>query len=321
MLPSSPFFADVGAAFGLGTPVSDPLPVTGGLSNRLYRLQTDQGEFAIKRMVANAETESFKSNVESSFRVEQLAYAAGIVMPAPVPVAATNEALARIDDGERGCWVRVHRWVSAAPLHAEPLAPDDIGIVAGMLATLHQIPAPAVHDRFPQLPVRDWRTALPQEPGSSDLLHAIGVLEKIIDGGYSTASPARAMSHRDLDPKNVLRAMNGELVLVDWDAAGPVITEWDVVTTALDWSNVRGETVSTGAFDHFLSAYAAAGGDTNPVTAGSFAGWCEGVLDWLWFNLDRASSTNPIERQLGTSEVSLSVRFIPTAAQWITAHS
>jgi hypothetical protein len=145
-------------------------------------------------------------------------------------------------------------------------------------------------------------------------------MEETIREGYASASSARVMSHRDLDAKNVLRAASGDLVVVDWDAAGPVLAEWDVVTTALDWSDARGTTVSHTAFEHFISAYAAAGGYINPVTRGSFAGWCDGVLDWLWFNLERSTSDDLIERELGVSEVARSARFIPSAAHWIAAY-
>jgi hypothetical protein len=68
-----------------------------------------------------------------------------------------------------------------------------------------------------------------------------------------------------------------------------------------------------------LDAYANAGGELAPIRPAHFAGWAEGMLDWLWFNLERRGSTDAIERRLGESEVDVTTAFLPTAATWIAA--
>lgn len=70
-----------------------------------------------------------------------------------------------------------------------------------------------------------------------------------------------------------------------------------------------------------LDAYVAAGGKLDPVTPGSFTGWCEGILDWLWFNLERSDSSDGHERPMGQREVLATARFLPTAASWIAKRS
>jgi hypothetical protein len=87
------------------------IQVSGGLSNELWRVVTDTGTYAVKRMVAGADRPEFVTNIEASFAIERRAYLAGVPMPRFVPDPLTNCALARIN----GSFVRVHEWVAEVP--------------------------------------------------------------------------------------------------------------------------------------------------------------------------------------------------------------
>jgi hypothetical protein len=100
----------VADSFALGRPAVEPVVVGGGLSNEMWRLATDQGEFAVKRMVVNADQPEFVGNIEAAFAVEQRAWSAGVPMPEPVPAQGTGGALARVGDS----LFRVHHWVDEA---------------------------------------------------------------------------------------------------------------------------------------------------------------------------------------------------------------
>lgn len=322
------FLEEACARFDLGTIVASPVSVAGGLSNRLYRVTTNRGEFAVKRMVANATSASFKRNVEASFAIERLALAAGIAMPVPIPpVAGSDEALGKVADNDEPCWVRVHEWVSATRIDEDKIARGDIASLGAILAKLHRLPPPGPDHALgpdPQRPTseRDWRSALVNQSEAGPLIEAIAVLEDIVRVGHATPRSERVLSHRDLDAKNLLRDAGGALIVIDWDAAGPVDAEWDAVGVAMDWSGIRKGRkgyLSRWTFEAVLDAYVMAGGRLGPVGPASFTGWCEGVLDWLWFNVERMGSPDAIERGRGRSEVEATERFLPTAAAWITS--
>jgi len=73
-------------------------------SNRLYRLNTDQGSFAVKEL--NLVDRRWTYHADDVFRFEQAAFAADIPMPEPISA---------------GPDVLVHRWVEGDKLPEAPV--------------------------------------------------------------------------------------------------------------------------------------------------------------------------------------------------------
>ena len=239
--------AHVAAHFGLGHPVGEPARVPGGLSNELWRLTTEHGSYAVKRMIVNADRPDFAANVEAAFRVERRARQAGVPMPTPVPEPGTGRALARLGDG----WYRVHHWVDSHPPAADP-AP-----AADLLARIHA----AGHPRPGPPPDTTWTG------------HRWGL------STLRTTQPPQTLvvdSHRDLDRKNTLRTGHGTLLALDWDAAGATSAVHEAAALALDWSD--GE---PAVFAETLRAYASRTATVPPAEPWIFAGWIAAHGGWL----------------------------------------
>ena len=243
---------DVAARFALGRPAGPAEPVTGGLSNELWRLVTGQGSWAVKRMVTNAHRPEFTANVEASYAVERRARAAGVAMPEPVPDPATGRALAPVG----GSLVRVHRWVEGTTADGSPA--DG----AALLASIHAA-GPA-------------RWAAPPEPAWAG---AHWGAELVTLARRVAPAPERVLvvdSHRDLDPKNTLRGTDGALLALDWDAAGPVCAVQEAVAVALDFSGGQ-----PGAFRTALRAYERKRSVVVPREPWVFGGWVAAQGGWL----------------------------------------
>jgi len=188
--------------FVLGRPVGAPVAVNGGLSNEMWRLATDQGEFALKHMVANAGEPEFVGNIEAAFGIEQRAWSAGVPMTEPVPDPVTGGALAFVDDS----FFRVHRWVDGEV---------GVGPAAEAVALLARIHAVGLV-RWSTLAKVGWRA----EGWGADLVE----LAQRVSGG----SPDRVLvvdSHCDLDRKNTIRSLDGRLLAVDWVSREPTDVE------------------------------------------------------------------------------------------------
>jgi hypothetical protein len=235
----------------------------------VWRLDTDRGAFAVKRMVVNAGLPSFVANVEKAFTVERRAWAAGVPMPEPLADPCTGRALARVDSA----LFRVHRWASGEPGGGSPAQ------AAGLLATIHA----AGDARWPRTPAVGW-AADRWGIGLVRLAHRV------------QSGPTRVLvvdSHRDLDQKNTVRGADGVLMALDWDAAGPVGAVHEAVGLALDWSDAEPD-----RFARAVDAYTRASGLLVPAEPWVFGGWVAAQGGWLDYNASQRSDT-----ALGAAEV------------------
>ena len=106
----------------LGAPTGSMVRVHGGFANRLYRLDTDQGSFAVKEMSLADRRSTY--DAEGVLRFERAAFAAGI--PMPEPILASQHTL-------------VHRWVDAAPVPEAPVSPAFGREIGEILARIHAL--------------------------------------------------------------------------------------------------------------------------------------------------------------------------------------
>jgi hypothetical protein len=260
----------VAARFELGRLVRAPAPISGGLSNQLWRLDTDRGAFAVKRMIVNADRPGFVRDVEAAFTVERRAWEAGVPMPEPVADPASGHALARLDDGEL---FRVHRWVDGEPGVGSPAE------AATLLATIHA----AGEARWERPPSPVWTA----DRRGAELVR----LTRRVASGPDRVPVVD--SHGDLDRKNTLRRPDGALVALDWDAAGPVGAVHEAVAVALDWADAQPD-----AFAEAVETYVRRSGVIVPAQPWVFAGWVAGQGGWLDYN-----ATHRHDTALGDAEV------------------
>lgn len=268
----------VAEAFGLGRPTGEPVRVVGGLSNELWRVDTSEGAFAVKRMIVNADRPDFVRNVEASFAVERRALLAGV--PMPEPVAADGRALVRVDES----LYRVHRWVDGRP------GKDSVAEATGLLAAIHR----AGDQRWAPPPGQPWL-------GERWDHEVQGLARRVAE------LPERLLivdSHRDLDQPNTLLTPDGTLLAVDWDAAGPIGLAHEAVGFALDWSHVE-----ASGFGSVVGSYLEQTGAEVPAEPWVFAGWVAGLGGWLDYN-----ATHRADTPLGAAEVSSALAHLHSLA-------
>jgi hypothetical protein len=96
-------------------------------------------------------------------------------------------------------------------------------------------------------------------------------------------------SHRDLHPTNLLRLASGELALVDWDAAGPVIPRKEVACFALVFGKRDGnDDYDPAVVSAFIQGYRHAGAEFAFDGPGDLALAANGLLWWTEQNVRRA---------------------------------
>jgi len=254
--------------------------VRGGYAHRLYRLDTDQGSFAVKEL--NLDDRRTTAAVEDVLRLERAAFAAGI--PMPKPVAADGGTV-------------VHRWVDGEPVPEEPVAPAFGFAVGAVLARLHALdvawPDEPAGESAGGRAAHDWaglaeRATATGQPWADELASRVGTLLEIARFVDTCERPGPVvLTHRDVQPWNLL-ARAGRPVVLDWELAGTLDLSGELGSTALSLAKARGPgAVEPASFRSVLDGYVAGGGTLPPAGPSWFAYAVGGWLGHVRWNVLR----------------------------------
>jgi Ser/Thr protein kinase RdoA (MazF antagonist) len=230
----------VAAAFGLGRPTGPLTPLT-FRSSQTWTIKTPDGRLLIKHVPA----EDWRDDFARAMRFEEQALAAGIAMGRPV--LPPTPALGCAVEVEGLGLLRAYEWIDGRPLADT----DDVSAWLGRtLATLHRIePAGTsagapnwyrMHEpdlwagwlREGERLGKPWAPALRDR--MADILSAANWVERVF-----VQADDLVMTHRDLEPWNVLMTGDGP-VLIDWDVAGPDSARLEAAQATLSFSTRAG---------------------------------------------------------------------------------
>ncbi len=311
--------------FGLGAPSGEIARVTGGLTHRMWRLATDRGVFAVKEINIDPAGTWQAPLIERAFTVECAALEAGVRMPRPVAHPATGMCLAELPDGDgTTATVRVHEWAEGEGLQRVVFGPEMSGRCGEIVARIHGMRMMAGVSQTEALKVygaEHWaQTAERVERSDVEwtwefraILHTIAELEAYVDSGRGDTTPLM-MSHRDADQKNFMKTPARELLLVDWDAAGPVHPRHEVASLALTWAGVHLGEPDWKSVRGWIEGYRRAGGAIDAIQQTDLGEFAAVMVGWFEFNVRRALGTRgegEADRKLASDIVRRQFRNLP----------
>lgn len=277
--------SEVVQRFDLGVLVAPLWHVTSGWGrrNKMWRADTSEGSFAVKELVEPL----MPDDTFAPVHIELAAFAAGV--PSAEPVASRSGRWFE-RSGDR--FYRCHRWVEGSAKANEDTNASEAARMGGLVATLHALRLPESQGAPRYEFGREHWIELAQRSRSGSVwsnlilehLHEILLAETV---GANAVSEDAIGSHRDLNAHNVL--FEGDaLVLVDWDAAGPISAPYETVSTATLWAQRPGGSLDRAVARSFLDGYRSAGGRIGPDDVGSVAGWLNGLAWWTERNVQIA---------------------------------
>lgn len=301
------------ARLAIGTPVAVITPVQGGFHHRMWRLQTDQGLYAVKQLsdVTDLADPQVIQHFNLTEAVAETFRAYGIQSISALPWQEIYLQL--IDDSA----YLVYPWSEARGMLVSQLCEVHALEVARLLAAMHQadIAVPGLDPQPASMHPEDQIVAVVGRAGAihvryaEDLEQALPALKNIARS-YAAAMPVLAqqqvVSHGDLDQKNVLWDSAGNPLVIDWESARPLNPTYELLQTALEWSGITRQ-FEPQLFEAFLGAYQQAGG----VIEGEYVeAALQAVLGdwliWLMYVVDRsASAASPIKRKRGAEQFDL----------------
>ncbi|ADB34024.1 aminoglycoside phosphotransferase [Kribbella flavida DSM 17836] len=260
----------------LGVPAGPMVRVHGGFANRLYRLDTDQGSFAVKEL--NLVDRRGTYPVEDVFRFERAAFAAGL--PMPEPIWASRQLL-------------VHRWVEGEKVPEEPVPAAYAFEVGEILARLHALDVEWKHGLIEDPAPRDWpelaeRAAATGQPWAGELGAHVETLLAITHFVDTCERPGPVvLTHRDIQPWNLL-ARGGRPVVLDWELSGMLDLAGELGSTALSLAKGPGfDAIEPAVFRAVLDGYVAGGGVLPPPGPSWFVFMIGGWLGFTRWNILR----------------------------------
>jgi thiamine kinase-like enzyme len=155
------------------------------------------------------------------------------------------------------------------------------------------------------------------------LLPVLGELEAYVASAHGDGTPL-LLAHRDSDPKNHMRTPSGDLVLVDWDAAGPVNPRHDLANHALVWAGVHLGEPDRKTVHAYVTAYRRAGGEGEAFRSSDLAELVSARLRWFDFNVRRIlgeHTRDDADREAGSRVIQRNFtqlpRFVASLDRWV----
>jgi Ser/Thr protein kinase RdoA (MazF antagonist) len=324
------------AAYDLGQLTTQPEQIFGGFLHKIYRLTTDRAEYAVK--VLNSQIMKRSTAMENYVFAEKVATLAREQGINALPAIVSKGNFMHEVEGQ---YVLLFPWVDGKPLSSGTIDIDACEKIAGILAGIHRIDFSQLTDEADSAKedyvpsTVDWQSyALKGEQAhlewSSMLTEYLNKLQKWEQQANAAGAALmnnKVISHRDLDPKNVLWDNNHVPVIIDWEAAGAVNPMQELIEVALYWSGSETGNVNKDAFRTMISTYRKHGGKIGDNWHDVLNCGFQGKLDWLSYSIKRSlgvESTDAAEQELGTSQVIPTIQaiadyadFIPVCIDWL----
>lgn len=317
----------------LGSLKDKPEQTFGGLLHRMYKLRTEKGDYAVKALNPQImEREPAMRHFIFSEKVVRIAFDKGInAIPA---IEINGNSMQEID----GQYYLVFPWFHGKALPQNQVDINKCKVIGELLAKIHNLDFSSVtntKDNNFTATIADWKmygekAKTDNLVWASDLLENVDTLyeiEKRANMAVQKLSKNVVVSHRDLDPKNVLWDEEEVPMIIDWEAAGIVNPSLELLEVALYWSGGESSTPDKEAFCIVVDSYIKGGRTISDNLEDVLHSVFKGKLEWLEYNMKRSlriECSSDEEQKLGTKEVVSTMqsildylKLIPLLFEWL----
>lgn len=194
--------------YNLGILIKDPETVTGGLLHKMYKVTTRQKVYAVKWLNPSImEREGVLTNMMNS---ERIATEVSKHLPVISALEVDNQHVLHVADE----YYIVFDWLEGVTIFPPHITTDNCYAIGSLLGKLHRlnITIPCITKEVNEVPMIDWLYYL--NLGEQEKVEWLDIYSKAIPNISSwnftanhsihALSENQVISHRDLDPKNVL---------------------------------------------------------------------------------------------------------------------
>lgn len=295
---------EITKGLGLGKMLSEPERITGGLLHRMDKVRCESGVYALKTL--NPLIMKRPEALGNMVRSERIARA--LKNTVPVVHALENRGECVYSLGENH--YMLYPWVEGKSVFPPDITIKQCTFMGDILGRIHEadIQLDGIEKIDPEEVRFDW-AKLPEKAAWLDVMFdnraKIEKWQSVANESMKVLSSRQVISHRDLDPKNVLWQEDKPL-LIDWEAAGYVNPYQEMLETAYYWADDGRGSLNEGHFKAFVTAY----GQHIPLFSVCwqtvFSACFQGMLGWLYYNALRScgmENENDKDMALGKQQV------------------
>lgn len=275
----------------LGNIIITPVRVTGGLLHKMYHVITDKGNYAIKLL--NPDIMQREYALKNMISSEEISNNLSTEIPLIVAREFDGKYVIELDD----YFFIIYDWMDATSLFGNDIESchcEEIGKVLGKIHFL-DIDISSIKKESNVRDIFDWNYFLKESQKNNIVWCKVYEenIEKIILWDKNAISSLKALSsnqvisHRDLDPKNVLWKQ-GKPYIIDWEAAGFINPYQELVEVLNYWtvdsSGEYNKVKLMALLKEYRKLNEISDVDWDAVLCCSF----DGMLGWLEYNIKRA---------------------------------
>jgi Ser/Thr protein kinase RdoA (MazF antagonist) len=287
-----------------------PTEISGGLLHRMFSVRTRENIYAVKALdpMIMLRPKAMRDIIDS----EKIANIA-VESVSAVPARIFNGNSVQEMDGQ---FYLIFDWIDGYSPGQKDIDIRHCEKIGAVLADIHMIDFSGLDiadDNSSKKYMTDWDMYLRKgrETGAvwteimSENIDLLYDLNKKLVNADLMLPKNRVISHRDLDPKNVLWNDAGPHI-IDWESAGYIYPYHDLVDTAVYWSSVADMKISKEKFIAFADAYGNKCGELKADWDIILDKGFSGLYGWLEYSLKRSlmiECMDETERKAGTVQV------------------
>ena len=292
---------------GLGEVTAEITPVSGGLMHRMFKVRTDSGIYAVKRL--NPEIMKRPTARENYAAAEALE---ARLEEARVPMVAALTLKGRKMQELDGEFFYIFRWQKGRITDANTVTAEQCRKAGELLGRIHAIDSRAAEPDAPELSTIDFAgyARMAQEAGSP-VAELLAKNTKLLTEAQQRLNEARealpaivSICDDDMDPKNVMW-FRGKPFVIDLECLAYGNPVGAFVDLALQWAGMVNGAYRRENLEAFYEGYRSAY-DNGFLAYDALYGIAYTWVEWLTYNIRRAlglEGSGEDERQLGEREV------------------
>ena len=292
----------------LGSLLESPKKIEGGLLNKIFKVSTIRGNFALKLL--NPEVIKRKDGLKNILFTEKVSNIAKLSGIKCIPAKEINNKLIH---SIKGNYFLIFDWFDGKAINEEELTEDKIKKISKELCLLHKIDFSEVEkecDIFYELNEIDFDYYLSKIKNKNiyntvkEIKNKFSELDKESINSLKLLQKKQVISHRDLDLPNVLWNNEDNPVIIDWETSGWVNPTLEVIDTAWNWAGGK-DYFDKNKYKTFLNTYVKEGGNLEDYEI-AFKADYKAKLRWFEYNLKRITIFDGLDEEeimLGEKEV------------------